>query len=199
VGAKTIFAVHVADAASEVPHVLLEITKSPGLAPVSDRPLIVREDVPVFVSVMVFCAPLFPMATYTQFNVAGLADALPAPVATPLPVRATDCGLLVAESVKLSVAVRAPLAVGLNTTEAEQVLAAARLVPQVLLAILKSPAFAPDIATLLIEIEVLNPFDSVTVCEALLDPTFMLVNVRLVGLADTVPLAAVPVPVSVMV
>jgi hypothetical protein len=83
--------------------------------------------------------------------------------------------------------------------EAEQVPAAARLVPQVLLEILKSPAFVPEMATLLIVIEVLCPFDSVTDCEPLLDPTLVLANEREVGLAETVPLAAVPVPVSVMV
>ena len=106
---------------------------------------------------------------------------------------------MVAESVKVSVALRAPLAVGLNTIDAVHVPAAARLAPHVLLATLKSPAFVPEIATLLIVIEVLCPFDSVADCAALLDPTLVLANVREVGLADTVPLAAVPVPVSVLV
>jgi hypothetical protein len=146
---------------------------------------------------MAFGAPLFPIATATQFNVVGLTVALPEPVA-PVPLSATDCGLFVAESVKLSVAVLAPLAIGLNTIEAEQELAVTRLVPQVLLAMLKSPAFVPDIVTLLIVIDELEPFDRVTVFEALLDPTFVLANVRLVGLAETVPLGAVPVPVSVI-
>jgi len=160
--------------------------------------LIVSAEVPVLVRVIDFEAPLFPIATTTQFNEVGLTVALPEPVA-PVPLSATDCGLFVAESVKVSDAVRAPLAVGLNTMEAEQVPAAAKLVLQVLLAMLKSPAFVPEIATLLIVIDELVPFDKVTVCEALLDPTFVLANVRLVGLADTVPLAAVPVPVSVIV
>jgi hypothetical protein len=160
--------------------------------------LIVSAKVPVLVRVMAFEAPLFPIATTTQFNVVGLTVALPEPVA-PVPLSATACGLFVAESVKLSVALLAPLAVGLNTIEAEQEAAAARLVPHVLLAMLKSPALVPETATLLIVIEELVPFDKVTVCEALLDPTFVLANVRLVGLVDTVPLGAVPVPVSVMV
>ena len=99
----------------------------------------------------------------------------------------------------MSVAARAPLAVGINTIEAEQLPAAARLVPQVLLEIAKSPAFVPEMATLLIVIEMLCAFDSVTDCEPLLDPTLMLANEREVGLAETVPFAAVPVPVSVMV
>src|ERR1019366_1933790 len=68
----------------------------------------------------------------------------------------------------------------------------------VLMAMLKSPAFVPAMATLLIVIDVLCPLDSVTVCEALLDPTLVLANVRLAGLADTVPLGDVPMPVSIM-
>ena len=56
-------AVHVADAASEVPQVLLAIVKSPGFVPVSVTLLIVSDDVPVFVSVIAFAAPLFPTAT----------------------------------------------------------------------------------------------------------------------------------------
>lgn len=129
----------------------------------------------------------------------GLTDALPEPVAAPVPVRATDWGLFVAESVKLSVALRAPLAVGLNTIDAVQDPAAARLVLHVSLAMLKSLAFVPEIATLLIVIDVLCPLDRVAACEALLDPTLVLAKVRLVGLADTVPLGEVPMPVRVMV
>ena len=53
------------------------------------------------------------------------------PAVTTDPERATVCGLFVAESVKLNVAVRVPVAVGLNTTDAVQFPDAARLVPQV--------------------------------------------------------------------
>jgi len=117
----------------------------------------------------------------------------------PVPVSDTDCGVLVEESVKPSVAVRVPAAVGLKIIDAVQFDAAARLVPHVLLATLKSPAFVPDIATLLIVIEEVNPFDSVAICAALLDPTDLLANVKLDGLAVTVPDAAVPSPLSATV
>jgi hypothetical protein len=197
-GAKTMLTVQVAEAARDAPHVLLEIAKSAGLEPEKDRLLIVRVEVPVFLSVIAFGAPLFPIATETQFKEVGLTDALPEPVAAPVPLRATVWGLLVAESVKLRVAERAPDAVGLNTTEAVQEPAAARLAPQVLIAMLKSPAFAPDIATLLMVIAELSPFESVADFEALVEPTFVLPNTRLVGLADTLPLAEVPVPVKVI-
>jgi hypothetical protein len=104
---------------------------------------------------------------------------------------------LVAESVKLSVALRVPTAVGLNVTEALQLVEAARLAPQVLLAIAKSPALVPEIATLLIVIDDVSPFDSVADCDALVDPTDVLANVRLEGVAETLPDPPVPSPISV--
>ena len=61
--------------------------------------------------------------------------------------------------------------VGLNATVTEQVADAARLAPQVLEEMLKSPEFAPVIDTLLIVIEVLPPLVSVVVCDALVEPT----------------------------
>ena len=45
----------------------------------------------------------------------------------PIPERVTVCGLLVAESVKVRVAVRVPAAPGLNTIAVEQLAEAARL------------------------------------------------------------------------
>jgi hypothetical protein len=152
--------------------------------------------VPPFVNVTTFCAPTPPTATDTQLRLAGLTDALPDVELVPVPVRLTVCGLLVAESVKLRLAVRVPVAAGLNTTEAEQLVAAARLVPHVLLEMLKSPGFVPVIAMLLMLMEELVPFDSVTDCAPLLDPVLMLPNERLLGLAATLPDAGAPYPVS---
>lgn len=165
------FAVQVPDDASELPHVLLKISKSPGFVPVRVRLVMVRDDVPLLVSVMTFCAPLPPTGTDAQLNVVGLTDAFPDVVDDPEPVRAIVCGLLVAESVKVRVALRDPAAVGLNTIEAVQDPEADRLVPHVLPVMLKSPGSVPAMATLLIVIEELNPFESVPVCDALLDPT----------------------------
>jgi hypothetical protein len=116
-----------------------------------------------------------------------------------VPESETFCGLPVAESVKLSVAVREPVAVGLKTIDAVQLVDAARLVPHVLLAMLKSPASEPDIETPLMVIDELDPFDSVAVCAALLDPTAVLANVRLEGVAETVPEVPVPSPLSATV
>jgi len=198
VGAKTTDAVQLADAASVDPQVLLEIWKSPGLAPENAMLLMVIEVVPPFVSVTALAPPLLPTATYTQFRLVGDTDALPE-AAAPVPDSATDCGLLVALSVNASVAVRVPVALGLNAMLAVQLPEAARLVPQVLLEIAKSVALAPVIATLLMVIEVVSPLDSVAVCVALVDPTVVLAKVRLVGLAETVPLGDVPRPVRATV
>jgi hypothetical protein len=106
---------------------------------------------------------------------------------TPVPINATACGLFVAESVKLRVALRLPAAVGLKTTLAAQLLEAARLDPHVFTEMLKSPALLPVIATLLIVIDEAEPFVSVAVWAPLVDPIFVLANVKLAGLADTPP------------
>jgi hypothetical protein len=194
-GANATLAVQLAEAASVVPHVFEEILKSPGFVPPSAILLMFNVVVPLFVRVAAFAAPVFPIVTETQLIVVGLTEALPDVVADPVPVNATACGLFVAESVKLSVAVRAPDAVGLKITAAEQLAAAARLAPQLFDEILKSPAFVPVIATPLIVIDALVPFASVDDIAELLDPTLTLPNESEVGLADTDP-AAAPVPVN---
>ena len=89
----------------------------------------------------------------------------------PVPDKATVCGLLVPVSAKLSVAVRVPAAVGLNTMVAVQLADAARLVLHVLLEMVKSAAFVPEIVTALIVFAVVVPFFRVAVCDALLAPT----------------------------
>jgi hypothetical protein len=198
VGAKTTLAVQLDDAANEEPHVLLLIRKSPGFVPDIAMLLRVIELVPPFVSVTAFAAPLLPTATDTQFRLAGETEALPEPVA-PVPDSATACGLLLALSVKFSVALLAPVAPGLKVTETVQFDEAARLLPQVLLEIEKSPAFVPEIAMLLIVIDEASPFDKVADFAALVEPVVMLPNPIDVGLTDTVPLVEVPRPVSATV
>jgi hypothetical protein len=106
---------------------------------------------------------------------------------------------LVALSVNVSAAVRVPDALGENAMLAVQLAEATRLVPQVLLEIEKSPAFVPEIATLLMVIEVERLLVSVADCVALAAPTVVLEKVKLVGLLETLPLGLVPKPVSVMV
>jgi hypothetical protein len=96
---------------------------------------------------------------------------------------------LLAESVKVRVAERAPDAEGLNTTLTEQVALTAKLAPQVLLEIVKSAEFVPVIATLLIEKAAALTFFSVVDFAPLLEPRLMAPNARDVGETDapTVP------------
>jgi hypothetical protein len=80
----------------------------------------------------------------------------------------------------------------LNTTLAEQLAAALRLVPQVLLLIAKSPAFVPPIVTLLMVIEDAVPFVKVADCAGLVEPTAVFGNPRAVGATLTLPLDELP-------
>jgi len=116
----------------------------------------------------------------------GLAVTLPV-AAVPNPESATFCGLLLAESLKLNVAVRVPADSGLNRIVTVQLAAAARLEPHVLLEIKKSVALAPVIDTPLIEIETEPPFVNVTDFPAPTLPSATWAQLRLDGL--TVPAA----------
>jgi hypothetical protein len=193
-------AVQLAEAARLVPQVLLVILKSPGSAPEVAMLLIVIAAVPPLVKVTGFGAPPAPTSTLTQFRVVGLTEALPPVVeVAPVPDNATVCGLLLAASVNDSVALRAPVAVGLNATIAAQLAEAARLAPQVLLVMEKSPASAPVMATLLMAIAAVPPLLKVAVCDALLEPTIVLAKVRPDGVAVTPPAGLTPSPVSAIV
>ena len=110
------------------------------------------------------------------------------------PERDTFCGLLPAVSVNARVAIKVPAAVGLKTTLAEQLAAAARLTPQVLLKIAKSTAFVPEMVTLPMVMAAVVPSLRVADCAGLVAPGAVLPNDRVVGLALTVP-PVVPVPV----
>jgi hypothetical protein len=88
----------------------------------------------------------------------------------------------------VSVAARDPLTLGLNETAIVQVAEAARLDPQDLLDMTKSPGFAPVTATLWMVMEELVPLVNVAVCAALDDPTFTEPNEKEVGLIVTEPL-----------
>jgi hypothetical protein len=89
--------------------------------------------------------------------------------------------------------VRVPLAVGLNTTEAEQLLPATRVEVQEFLGMLKSPALVPEIAILekVTEDEVALVMS--TDCAAVLDPIAVEVKERLDGFGERL-LAMTPRP-----
>jgi hypothetical protein len=197
-GLNVTLAVQLAAAARLVPHVLLAMLKSPASVPEIATPLIVIEAALPLLKVADCAALVEPTEVLVKERLEGDAVTVPVELA-PVPVKETDCGLPVAESVNLSVAVRVPAAAGLNVTLAVQLAAAARLVPHVLLEMLKSPGSVPEIATLLIVIEAALPLLKVADCAAVVEPTAVLAKVSADGLIVTLPLVPVPVPESAIV
>lgn len=92
-----------------------------------------------------------------------------------------------------SVALRVPVAFGLNVTLTVQDVFAARVEPQVLEAIAKSPGFVPVKPIPLIVIDLVSRFLNVITFGALVVPTVVFGNLNAVGVRV---IAAVPVPVK---
>jgi hypothetical protein len=102
------------------------------------------------------------------------------------------------ESEIVSVAVRAPDAEGVNSTLTVQLADGARLAPHVVLAVKKSPELVPESAVLPTVTAMLLPLVIVTGCGAVVEPSVVLANVRLVGDTVTLPvIGTIPVPDSV--
>jgi hypothetical protein len=88
---------------------------------------------------------------------------------TPVPLRLTVCGLPLASSLTLSVALSEPTTCGVNVTEMLQLAPPARVVPHVFVW-LKSPEFAPVMPMLVIASGALPVLVSVAVCALLVVP-----------------------------
>ena len=117
----------------------------------------------------------------------------------PVPETATCCGLLLALSVKLSVAVRVPEVVGLKMMLAVQLAEAARVEPQVVLKTEKSPGLVPvKPAGLRVIVPLLLLVSVTTFCPPAL-PTATLPQTSEVGEAEAEPPAAAAVPESATV
>ena len=145
-GVNVTLIVQLAPAATDVPHVLLS-AKSPPLVPVTAILVMLKAALPVFESVIAWAALVVPTFWLANVNEVGDRDAVEVDVETPEPVRAAVCGLPVALSVTVTVAVLVPDAVGLNVTLIVQVPPAATDVPHVLLSA-KSPLLVPVMAML---------------------------------------------------
>jgi hypothetical protein len=89
--------------------------KSAAFVPPSPIAVIVSAALPEFVRVTVWAAPLVPTARDPKPRLVGENDTAGAAV-TPVPVSVNRCGLPLALSVTATLAVRAPVAVGLNVT-----------------------------------------------------------------------------------
>ncbi len=131
VGLKVTEIVQAAFTARLVPQ-LLVCAKSGALVPLTAMELMVSSAVPLLVSEMVFAAEAVPTVVEEKLSEVGLRVTFGAVAAVAVPVRETVWGEPEALSAMLSDPVRAPDAVGLKVTAMEQLAAAARLVPQVL-------------------------------------------------------------------
>src|SRR5256712_484762 len=118
---------------------LLVCPKSPGLVPVK---LILVMDNAAAVGFESFTArdALAALTISLPNDGSGEGERLGRPA--PVPVTLAVCGLLLALSVTVNVALRAPIAVGVNVTSIEQLAPAARLAPQ-LFVCAKSPLLVP--------------------------------------------------------
>ena len=192
-GLNPAYSVHEAPAASEVPHVPIS-TNEVGLVPPSAIEVIVSVAVPAFLSVIASALLVAPTTVAGKAMVAGVSETAGAAGAVPVPVSFTDCGVPVALSAKESAAVSAPAAAGLNSTETVHEAPAASVVPQVVADLRNDVALVPVIVSE-VRLSVAVPeFFTVTTCAAVVEPTVVDANVRLVALSVTA--GAVPVPVS---
>src|SRR5213593_2962406 len=180
VGLKLTVIVQVALTASDAGQSFVCV-KSPGFVPVRAMPLIVSGAVPVFCSVDVCGALVEPIASEPNARLAGVRVTLEA---VPVPVRVTLCGLPTALSVIATLALRLPVAVGLNATVIVHVAFAARVAGQSF-ACVKSPGFAPVRPTLVMVSEAVPVFLSVDVCDVLVEPTTCEAKARLAGVSVT--------------
>jgi hypothetical protein len=152
--------------------------------------LIVIAELLELVSVTDIWPPALPTATLPHVTDVGDTVTVPAEAAVPVPeseaVSAAELLLLV----MLNVALSAPVTLGVKTIAAVQLADAAKLDPQVVDEIEKLLALVPVIETELSATELEVVFETVMVCDALLDPSLTLPKDRLGG-----PMVTEPMPV----
>jgi len=100
--------------------VVPDIVKSAAFVPVIDTAVMFRFALPVFVSVALIAALVVPTFWFPNEMVVGLSVTAGAGALTPVPVSGTVCGLPVASSATLTLALSAPSAVGANCTPTAQ-------------------------------------------------------------------------------
>jgi hypothetical protein len=120
---------------------------------------------PVLVNVMVCAGLLLPDACSGKVSEEG---DNPTPTPIPVPLKVTVCGLWGAKSVKISEALRLPVAYGVNVTLTEHAPLGITVAPvQVSALLAKSPAFVPPIPTVEMVRLAVPVFVKVTLCAAL--------------------------------
>src|SRR5437660_901588 len=145
VGVKVTLMVQEAPAASALQLLgdLLVWAKSPALVPVRAMLLMVRAALPLLVSVTAWAALVVLTCWLPKLRLVGLK--LTPGALVPLPLKATVCGLPLALSVILTLALRVPVAVGVNVTLMVQEAPAANVLELLghVLVWAKSPALVP--------------------------------------------------------
>jgi hypothetical protein len=116
--------------------------------------------------------------------------------AAPVPLTGTLCGEVEALSVKTIAEERAPVEVGLNTTETVHVPPLGATLAHPVGVGIKSPALVPLETIEVIVSAALPTFVTVSVCPADEVPTCCEANVRLVGATAKLLVAVCPVPLS---
>jgi hypothetical protein len=154
---------------------------------------------PEFVTVMVDAALVIPNVWFPKGTGFG---ATPTLASTPVPFSVVCCGVPGASSATFTVAVRAPVVVGVNVTlitHAPPFAVSTKFATHVVVpgTIAKSPGFVPVIVTGAPAVSVaakLPEFVTVMVCAALVVPCFWFPKGT--GFGATPTLASTPVPVS---
>ena len=180
--------VHEDRAATLPPQVVEAMVKSPALVPVTLIPPKVTDVFSRSLKVAVFATLVWPTTVLANGIVAGVS--LTATVAVP--VRLTDCGLLVALSVSVKAALLAPVVLGAKATLIWQEALAGMLDPRVLDEIRKSPGLAPVKPTLETVIAAVLVFLTVTVFAALVAPALVVGKANEEGETVKGPLPPVP-------
>jgi hypothetical protein len=178
VGLNSTETVQVAAAARLVPHVVADLRK--GADTVSE--VRVTAPVPVFLTVTICAAVVVPTFTVAKVREVGERDRVRVVAALPVPVRATEAGVLVPLLATTSVPVEATTEVGLYSMETVQVAPTARLVPQVVADLRKGAETVSEVKVS----AVLPVFLTVTTWAAVVVPTVTVPKASELGESESV-------------
>ncbi len=196
VGLNPTYSEQEAPAASDVPHVP-NSSKDVALVPPSTIELIVTATVPVFFTVTICASLVAPTTVAGKAIDVGVSVSVGVVTATPVPLSATSCGEPLALSAIASEAVAAPPADGLNSTETVQLAPTAiAAVPHVFAEMRKELALVPVSVIEVSDKAAVPVFFTVTICAAVVLPTFVDAKVSEVGVSVTAGVVAAAVLIA---
>lgn len=178
VGLNSTETVQLAAAARLVPQVEADLRN--GAETVSE--VSVTAPVPVFLTVTTRAEVVVPTLTVPKASEVGARDRVSVEAAFPVPVKATEAGVLVALLATTSVPVEETAEVGLNSTETVHDDATARLVPQVVADLRNGADTVSEV-----KVTAADPvFLTVTICALDVAPTFHVPKATVVGESERV-------------